>query len=134
MTVVPQDVRDLSIPDEFTDPPYTDTIIQASIDEMTLMVNLQVCDEFTDILIANMTAHDLLMRTRVSGGGPTGAGPVTAEAAGDVSRSIATPPILGSFDAYYMQTVFGQKVLAIRKQIPTTPITVCTNGLPAFFC
>lgn len=123
MAVTADNVRDLSLSGEF------DTLSDPQIDARILLaesfVNRSVWDtsesggrDLGDDGVAHLAAHFIVVDKR----GSTGpAGPVTAEAAGGMSRSYAAPSLPSLTDAMLMRTTYGQRFVMLRRTLPLTP-------------
>lgn len=122
VTITPCDVQAMSLSGEFDK--LSDTQIQSVIDDVALQVNVDVCGDLAELVCKNLAAHMLSMRKR-KGGGP--AGPVTAQAAGGISRSYAVPSNLNERRAYFSQTSYGQEYMRLIRIIPASPLATNTR-------
>lgn len=124
ITISPCDVRGLSLSGEFDG--FDDAQIQGVIDDILLMVNASVCADLGPMIAKNLAAHLVLMRAR-KGHGP--AGPVTAQAAGKLSRSYGMSGKANdsSSYAYFAQTAYGQEYWRLTLLLPSTPMATNTD-------
>ena len=121
VTITPCQVRALSLTGEFDK--LTDPQIQAVIDYVAKIVNLDVCGDLAEDYCKFFTAHLLTMRKRSGSKG----GPVTAQSAGGISQSYAVPSSLSERQAWLMQSPWGQEVMHLQRIIPATPLALNTR-------
>jgi len=103
---------------EFTDPPYTDAIVQAAIDRSACFISKTnsgpLKDECRLLAIEYMAAHLLKVCGGASGGnGGSQGGLVGSSSIGSVSVSMVPPPGSSSFTYWINQTCYGQAYLAL---------------------
>lgn len=125
MAVTVANVRALAPGGDFDD--VGDCVIQDVLDDVQLTIeDTSWCEGHADLATKNLAAHVLSLRL---GGAQGVAGPVTAEAAGDISRSFGGGyTATNSTDGYYQQTVWGQEYLRLLRIQPSTPLAACSKG------
>ncbi len=121
MACTPDDVRDLDLNGAFS--ALTDPQIQKAIDDASLVVcDTEVWGDKLDLGVCLLAAH-FLLETLNSGTGTGPAGPVTAEAAGGLSRSFGS--LSGAaFDSGYSTTLFGRRYLELMRTLDLTPFVL----------
>jgi len=96
----------------------------ASIDTMitiaTPLVPYAAWGEQTALGVTWMTCHLLQIAANGSAGGGGAAGPITADKAGDVSRSYGSAGGGGWADAGLSETVYGRQFLQLRGSLAIT--------------
>lgn len=133
MAVTAQNVRDLSLRDEFAD--LTDTQINTRITLAESFINRAVWDTAAsggedkgDNGVLYLAAHFLAVDLRST---VAAAGPVTAEAAGGLSRSYgiaATGVRVTVNESLLMRTIYGQRYLQMQRSLLLSPVAVNTSG------
>lgn len=125
-TVTIDQVKALSLQCEFDG--LTEDQIQARIDRACMFINTDVWDRElagrADEAIKNLAAHFLVMDARPAFG-PGGA--VVSESADGMARSYAGPVTNVLADGFLAATQYGRIVLALKKTLPLTPLTLCTD-------
>ncbi len=125
-TLIPADIRALSLSDPGEFECLSNPQIQAVLDDVALQVNLDVCTDLGPLICKNLTAHILVMRMR---SGTVAAGPVASESADGISRSYSTSGIINKSEAhaYFSQTSYGQEYLRLLRILPATPLALNTR-------
>lgn len=101
-----------------------DARIQVFIDDSEIIINETYWGTKYDLGISYLTAHFLILAQKSEAGSTTPlSGAVTGRSVDGTSVNYASPPTPDNQnEAYYSQTVYGQRYLALRK----------TLGIPAF--
>lgn len=133
MAVTAQNVRDLSLRDEFAD--LTDTQINTRITLAETFVNRAVWDtaasggeDLGDNGVLYLAAHFLAVDLRST---VAAAGPVMAEAAGGLSRSYGLAVRQSKVtinQSLLMRTIYGQRFMQLSRTLLLSPLAVNTSG------
>lgn len=127
MPATVQDVRDLDLVSGF------ECFTKGTIEKVLIKAGFFVCEAVWDVgaaapgrgacAIALLAAHMLASAPKGrNSGGAVPSGPVTAQAAGGISRSYGTAGGVSSQSAFG-STTYGQQYLELRASIVTTPLT-----------
>jgi hypothetical protein len=130
MAVTVDDVRDVSLRGEFDD--VTDQQITDRITLAETFVNRTVWDtaasggeDLGDFGVKFLAAHFLAVDLR---GTVAAAGPVTAEAAGGLSRSYGLGVAISFDESMLGRTIYGQRFLQIKRTLLLSPVATNTSG------
>lgn len=101
---------------EFTDPPYTDAMLQQCWDTATCYISDKDCGKMTgkcrQTALNLMTAHLCLISNQASSGG--GVSNLSQSATIDkVSVSVTPPPLRNQWQWWLSTTVYGQQLFAL---------------------
>lgn len=133
MAVTAQNVRDLSLRDEFAD--LTDTQITTRITLAESFINRAVWDTAAsggedkgDNGVLYLAAHFLAVDLRST---VAAAGPVMSEAAGGLSRGYGFA-VRGAKvtvnESLLMRTIYGQRYMQLKRSLLLSPLVVNTSG------
>lgn len=97
----------------------SDTRIQLFLDDAEIILNPTYWDTKLDLGQSYLTAHylSLAIQSGASGGSTGASGPITARAVDGVSISYASAAPNDQSEAYYAQTIYGQRYIALRKTL-----------------
>lgn len=96
--------------------------IQMFIDDSTLILNEAYWGVKYDLGLYYLTAHLLTLSEKSSAGNAGGLGQVASRSVDGASISYNNAPLNNQSDAFYAATVYGQRYLALRKNL----------GIPAY--
>lgn len=121
----PAQVRELGeLAGDFLDPPFTDPILTRIILSAQPHIDDVCWDTDADQGLCLLSAH---FAFKLAGGGASGgAGAVTAEAAGGLSRSYASV-MAGANDYDLLSTPYGIQFVMLRDSLvcPIVPVILC---------
>ncbi len=118
MAATVQDVRDQDLLDGFSS--LSDAQIQDALDCALLFINLDAFGDKGDKAHALLAAH---FAAEGLAGNFAPSGPVTAEAAGGLSRSYGTGS--GTLDnSRFGATIYGRRFEALQARCPFTPLVL----------
>lgn len=101
--------------------------VQIFLDDAIIMLNDALWGTKYDLGLSYLTAHYLALSDRSASSNPKAAatsGPVSAKSVDGVSLAYASHQAEDDWEAYYSQTSYGQRYLAMMKTLPIVAIIV----------
>lgn len=116
---------------EFTDPPYTDALIESRIEDATCdfsrsKLSASACgDNIYCRIIYALAAHNLTLWNKTQKGSITSGGSISSKTVGKVSVSYSLSSSAGSTEDFYKQTLYGSDYLMLLKKYCPAIMTIC---------